>query len=489
MRVKGKGVISTLYVTRTLGGQPSGRAASSASAGSGLPSLARIAPEPRPAELLPLSQDDQASSTHLSLPFSSSAFYHSLSIAAASVAPADGGRHVFRRGKEREQDGQPVPPDDETYLDSRYADLWLLARLRGIYEPCAAAVVCMWVAWTVPGAALRHLTDAAVFGALLVLSFFTAAALLAWGILWPGSRRPSRRLPWWASQTLEMLPTLLNSAVVIHWARIIGCLLNTPVFAICYEMGFAASSIHVLDPYFALGLQLVIAAHLFGAIGYEATHTAHWPPRTSSLWWIEYFFTGGGMVSVQLLVIFVGAIQIEALRRGRHSNLTIARREKEQAVSLASQFLPAPVVRLMSVHSRTDVLAWQLYGVCILQADIVGCAAAYMYQAAFISLVSLHTPCVPSNSPPFLRLAPPTHFPSSPYVPGLLPFPPAFPLETSSPSCIAYFLPSTTYAINSLSQKLAQRAIHSFALPASYRATRAGAGRIMPPPSPVLLSR
>ena len=62
-------------------------------------------------------------------------------------------------------------------------------------------------------------------------------------------------------QVLEMLPTLLHGAVLTHWSRVIGCSITTPVLALLYELGFAASVLGVLDPSHALFLQLAIITH------------------------------------------------------------------------------------------------------------------------------------------------------------------------------------------------------------------------------------
>ena len=54
---------------------------------------------------------------------------------------------------------------------------WLAARIRGVYEPLACALICGWVGWD---DSLRNQTELAVFVALLACTCLTSAACLAW---------------------------------------------------------------------------------------------------------------------------------------------------------------------------------------------------------------------------------------------------------------------------------------------------------------------
>ena len=60
---------------------------------------------------------------------------------------------------------------------------------------------------------------------------------------------------------LQMVPTLLNAAILSQWSRLIHREMATPVLALLYELGFAASILSVLDPEHAHALQFLTIAH------------------------------------------------------------------------------------------------------------------------------------------------------------------------------------------------------------------------------------
>ena len=95
------------------------------------------------------------------------------------------------------------------YADIRYSQFWLPARLRGVYEPLACALVCGFVGWDDTPS---YPTEAIVFGSILATTFCFNLLFLIWGLLWPQTRRAAPRgLPWPMVQLLEIAPTLIHA--------------------------------------------------------------------------------------------------------------------------------------------------------------------------------------------------------------------------------------------------------------------------------------
>ena len=325
----------------------------------------------------------------------------------------------------------------------RHAELWLPARLRAAYEPLACLAVAAWLTWT-PDPSKLPAWEAGLLGALLSGPFLLAVALLAWGLAASraaaaGSEGPAAapaawglgRLPWHAVQKLELLPVLLCSALVVHWARIVDKLLYVPVWGLLYEIGFAVSTQvraaavggrtrisarglsplplcscptlpsllpptraplvprlpsvvrlspqHLVDPAHALLAQVIIWAHYAGTVGYVAATDPIWASKNTTagpggnLRWLEPVVIFIGILFVDV-VLYGGAMQIESVRRELHSSQEAALEQRDTAVSLVSNFLPPPVIAIMQRGEGRDgseSLAWGFDHVCVLQSDIV----------------------------------------------------------------------------------------------------------------------
>lgn len=122
--------------------------------------------------------------------------------------------------------------------------------------------MCVWLAYSTWDQAALHTTEAIIFGALLFSSGVLATALLLAGLALGGAwRQLPPQMSWEAMQWLEMLPTLLHSAILTHWSRLIGCSTATPVLSLLYELGFGCTVLGVLDPKHAMWLQILVIAH------------------------------------------------------------------------------------------------------------------------------------------------------------------------------------------------------------------------------------
>ena len=79
------------------------------------------------------------------------------------------------------------------YFRQRYARLWLFARVRGAYEPLAVLFACLWLSYSTWDTAQRHLTQAAILGAILGANFLLAVFLLTMGLAVGGRWREMPR--------------------------------------------------------------------------------------------------------------------------------------------------------------------------------------------------------------------------------------------------------------------------------------------------------
>ena len=59
---------------------------------------------------------------------------------------------------------------------------------------------------------------------------------------------------------------------------------------------------------------------------------------------------------------------MEAMRHERFNNIAIAVAQRDTAVSLASNFLPQPVVMMLQRVSGNDILAWEFDLAFVLQS-------------------------------------------------------------------------------------------------------------------------
>ena len=213
----------------------------------------------------------------------------------------------------------------------------------------------MWLGYGAGGdVALEHAVEAAIFGALLATSFLLAAASLAAGLWRNGSRREiPTGLTWFWLQKMEMLPTLLHAAILTHWSRLIGRVSATPVWALLYEMGFAASILHVLDPLHALFLQVFILTHHSAVLGWEATHDADAQAHIGLPVWLDAVYTIFlEILAVDVLVLFVGATQIEWMRREDWRVKGRAMLQRNVLAQLISNFLPVRGTHLGCVNGK-----------------------------------------------------------------------------------------------------------------------------------------
>ena len=92
------------------------------------------------------------------------------------------------------------------YIRLRYADFWLRARLRGVYEPLAILFMSLWLTYSTWDTAQNHLTEAAVLGSILAASFLVALFLAVMGLAVGGAwREMPAGISWPVLQKLEMV--------------------------------------------------------------------------------------------------------------------------------------------------------------------------------------------------------------------------------------------------------------------------------------------
>ena len=79
------------------------------------------------------------------------------------------------------------------YFRQRYANLWLFARLRGVYEPAAFLLMSVWLSYSSWETAQHHFLEAAILGSILGASFLVTLFLLLMGLVAGGRWRAKRR--------------------------------------------------------------------------------------------------------------------------------------------------------------------------------------------------------------------------------------------------------------------------------------------------------
>ena len=92
------------------------------------------------------------------------------------------------------------------YFRQRYANLWLFARLRGVYEPLGVLFMSVWLSYSTWDTAQHHMLEAACLGSMLGASFLVTLFLLLMGLVAGGRwREMPRSLSWALVQKLEMV--------------------------------------------------------------------------------------------------------------------------------------------------------------------------------------------------------------------------------------------------------------------------------------------
>ena len=254
--------------------------------------------------------------------------------------------------------------------------MWLPSRAVRVLEPLSVAAVCAWLAygagWQV---AALHATEAAVFGALLAANFAAAVAVLAVGLMWGGAWRELPTRPTWCLlQSLELLPPLINSAVLIHWGRHMGRILSIPVWAQLVAIAQAVITTHVVSPRFYTACTAIIFLHACAAVAYTFMT---WPGG-GGLHWLDCVLVMYTISVRFLIAIFSSAKDAEKRCLGDLKIHTQATSLHALERELLVNFLPAPV--LQAVQDRAllkdfDILAWAFHPACCLQSDIVGFTA------------------------------------------------------------------------------------------------------------------
>ena len=268
------------------------------------------------------------------------------------------------------------------YTNERYARLWLLARVRGCYDPLAVLFVSLFLSYSTWDTAQHHLIEAAVLGTLLSASFLMMLVITLVGLIIGGRwRRMPQGLSWSFGQKLEMVPSLFNMVIFFEWTRIIRRTVSVPAVALSFEAAFSASCANVLDPLHTLALQVLIFGIIFAAMVYDGMtdpqhHNA--PTVSGTATWLE--------VAVNMLVGFIFItlscyvynVNQDQMHRNdvRLQQRTLALRTATE--DIVCNFLPAPVVSSMNKQSAdgvVDIIAWSFDPACMLQSDIVGFTA------------------------------------------------------------------------------------------------------------------
>ena len=206
--------------------------------------------------------------------------------------------------------------------------------MRNTCEPLCVLAVCAWLAYGAGGEAGSHHVETAIMGSLLAASFLLSAASLCMGLRFGGRWRempPGWR--WWPLQLLEMVPTLLHGAVIVHYSRLLGRLLSTPVWAMINLIGIATSgTTALLSPVFGFATRLILISHLCAVMAYEALTVPGWsdPERGGGLRWLEYAFSA----IVLLLAIWVVAYLTTASisHKARLSDLQVGGRMADRLI-------------------------------------------------------------------------------------------------------------------------------------------------------------
>ena len=255
--------------------------------------------------------------------------------------------------------------------------MWLPSRVTRVLEPLSVAAVCAWLAY---GAgwelAADHATEAAIFGALLAANFVVASALLTLGLLRGGAWRDlPTHVNWPLLQVLELLPPLINAAVLTHWTRHMGRLLSIPVWTQLVTIAHTIVTAHIVFPSFYIFCTVVIFAHQCAVVAYTFLRGG---PGGDGLHWLDCVLVMYAVVLRFATAFFSSAKEIEQRRLGDLKIHTQAKQLHALERDLLVNFLPPPV--LQAVQDRAllkdfDILAWAFHPACCLQSDIVGFTA------------------------------------------------------------------------------------------------------------------
>ena len=110
-------------------------------------------------------------------------------------------------------------------------------------------------------------------------------------------------------------------------------------------------------------------------VGYDATYDPTWfaDSRGGPRRWLEFTFAVVALVALSNLVfVYLGTRRIEATRRRDVRTHARARLQRDQALRIVSNFLPAAVVNAM--HERGDSKEVRTCGACVEQGGArLGC--------------------------------------------------------------------------------------------------------------------
>ena len=158
--------------------------------------------------------------------------------------------------------------------------------------------------------------------------------------------------------------------------------MSTPALALTYEILFASTCAHFLDPLHALATQLLIFVHWVALVAYEGMHD-EWhrdaPVRVGSASWLEVSALATFGLMFLTSVGYVYGVQMERMRR---SDTQLRARALALHVSterIVRNFLPAAVLNAVNKREvdgvNMDIVAWSFDPACLLQSDIVGFTA------------------------------------------------------------------------------------------------------------------
>lgn len=259
------------------------------------------------------------------------------------------------------------------YYQYRYTRMWHQARVVRVIEPLSVAVVCTLLAWNAPANAINHVIEAAVFGALLIISF--TASLYA---VWVGNRFPTY-VSWSTLQKCEMLPVILHASILSHWSRLLGVVTTTPVWTLLFTLGNDVYFNNIMRPGHSAVTTAIIFVHqcVCVAVSGEANYQ-----------WIDIVFFIALCTTYFTVSFFINLNMHEHSRRSDLQILNRTQLLRDMSQSIMHNFLPVPV--LSALHNRdkslnnrsmggtgggADILAWEFNPAFVLQSDLVGFTA------------------------------------------------------------------------------------------------------------------
>ena len=270
------------------------------------------------------------------------------------------------------------PPPSEAYHRHLFASVWVAARVRDVWEPLFAFVVCAWMAYGAWDNAARHATEAAIFGALLGLSLSVSATWLAFGLRRSGRwRQFPVSFPF--AQFSRLFGTIAHAGIVTQWARLLGRSSSTPAFAAVYLLCFFVTlSTSILGPNFIFVVRIVPLAHHCVVVLYDALTAPDDPlqgrgPNRG----IEHLVTAAlPMLFVYVIAFLVTSPKAELIRRKDIVILARCLLQRDVTLALVTNFLPPVVSRFLQERAAAgesaEVAAWRFDSAAVLQSDIVG---------------------------------------------------------------------------------------------------------------------